>query len=437
MNYSFNTSIKIFKWRHWDIRWNRWNLISVSTLMAFCLLTVFVGQYIINYQTTKLPAAQFYEMDNSMKTWLDSDVPLQILNITADISNTLEDQRDDNKNELIGYTLHSNFVGSSIENFSKFIPENGGTPIRSIIVTTWRSGSTFVGDVLNSVPANFYHYEPLLDYEIIQIRGPPLAEEVLERIKNLLNCNYAPLDRYLQYGQEHTWLFTHNTRLWEKCQRKPHICWLHEFLKPFCKLFPFQSMKVVRLRLKLFEELLDDKKLNVKILYLVRDPRGTLQSRKHREWCPSNIDCYDPVRLCSDLISDYSASIRFHKKYPDQFRVIRYEDLSLDPYEHVEKLLHFFGFQLHPNIIKFLDTHTKVNYGGVSSTYRDSKSTPFHWRNDLTFDEVVKMQRACKSAMKLWGYVRAYNETHQKYFKPIRSKFELTRRNESGVRILV
>lgn len=60
-------------------------------------------------------------------------------------------------------------------------------------MTSWRSGSTFLGDVLNSIPANFYHYEPLLDYDIIQIRGPPLAEEALKRLKDLLTCNYAPL----------------------------------------------------------------------------------------------------------------------------------------------------------------------------------------------------------------------------------------------------
>lgn len=65
--------------------------------------------------------------------------------------------------------------------------------MRSIIVTTWRSGSTFLGDILNSHPANYYHYEPLLDFSIIQIRGPPNAEKALNTLKNLLNCNYTNL----------------------------------------------------------------------------------------------------------------------------------------------------------------------------------------------------------------------------------------------------
>ena len=57
----------------------------------------------------------------------------------------------------------------------------------------------------------------------------------------------------------------------------------------------------------------------VKIILLVRDPRGTIASRHHREWCPGNPDCEDPERLCSDLESDYHTAIKFYKSYPDRF----------------------------------------------------------------------------------------------------------------------
>ena len=60
---------------------------------------------------------------------------------------------------------------------------------------------------------------------------------------------------------------------------------IHIFLNSlhrFCPLFPFQSIKTVRLRLNLTKALVEDHSLNVKVLLLVRDPRGTIQSRKHR-----------------------------------------------------------------------------------------------------------------------------------------------------------
>ena len=73
------------------------------------------------------------------------------------------------------------------------VPDMNGTPVRSLIITTWQSGSTFLGDVLNSHPANYYHYEPLLDYEIIRIRREPLATGAIKNLRNLLNCNYTDM----------------------------------------------------------------------------------------------------------------------------------------------------------------------------------------------------------------------------------------------------
>lgn len=56
------------------------------------------------------------------------------------------------------------------------------------------------------------------------------------------------------------------------------------------------------------------------MVLLIRDPRGTLQSRKHRDWCPGESDCDQPNTLCADMVSDYSAAIQLKKIYPDRFR---------------------------------------------------------------------------------------------------------------------
>lgn len=61
-------------------------------------------------------------------------------------------------------------------------------------------------------------------------------------------------------------------------------------------------------------------RLNVRILLLIRDPRGTLQSRKHRDWCPGEPDCDQPYYLCQDMVSDYHAAVRLLEDYPKRFR---------------------------------------------------------------------------------------------------------------------
>lgn len=99
-----------------------------------------------------------------------------------------------------------------------------------------------------------------------------------------------------------------------------------------------------------------------------------------------------------------------------------------------QEVLQFYGLPFDPLVEEFLDTHTKVNIGGVSSTYRDSKSAPFHWKQDLKPEDVslgnlicikkdIKLiisfsilkikyiQQHCTKAMELWGYRKIENFT--------------------------
>lgn len=300
-------------------------------------------------------------------------------------------------------------------------PATGGHPVRSVIITTWRSGSTFLGDILNALPANYYHYEPLLNYDIVQVRGDPLAGQAVRNLRQLLTCNYTDMDDYLEYGQTHNFLFNHNTRLWQYCHLYPQLCWNPRFLSSFCQLFPLQSMKVVRLRLALAEPLLRDPQLtNIRLVLLIRDPRGTLQSRKHRDWCPGQPDCDDPAALCRDMEADYVAAQSLLRLYPGRLKVIRYEDLSLDPYPMTQSILSFYGLPFDAAVEEFLDSHTRSDIGGVSSTFRDSKSAPFHWINDLSYFEIERIQGSCQRAMRLWGYRMAERATfRRRSFDPL------------------
>ena len=60
----------------------------------------------------------------------------------------------------------------------------------------------------------------------------------------------------------------------------------------------------------------------MRIILLVRDPRGTISSRQSesvRKWCSGRPDCDKPERLCGDLETDYHTAVKFSVKYPDRF----------------------------------------------------------------------------------------------------------------------
>ncbi|XP_017834912.1 carbohydrate sulfotransferase 4 [Drosophila busckii] len=349
-----------------------------------------------------------------------SQTQATIYNLTATIGDVLAAQRARIFTEMENFE----YPRGGAEKLNDLTPDTGGTPVRSIVVTSWRSGSTFLGDILNAMPGNFYHYEPLLDFGIKQIRDNDDQRQAIQNLKNLLNCDYGDMTDYLEYGKTHTYLFEHNVRLWDVCRDYPRFCWRPAFLTPFCRLFPIQSMKTVRLRLAQAEELLQDQSLsNLRIVLLVRDPRGTMQSRRHRVWCGGNEDCENPSLVCQDLVDDYNTAEKLLKLYPTRFRTLRYEDLSLNPYDMTQEILQFYGLPFDSAVEEFLDSHTKVNMGGVSSTYRDSRSAPFHWKQDLKPEEIKQIQDVCVEAMDLWGYRRMGNLSSfanlQQNFDPI------------------
>ncbi|CAD6996783.1 unnamed protein product [Ceratitis capitata] len=179
-------------------------------------------------------------------------------NMTATIADVLAAQRTKILTEMENFEYPQGRFGVDAEKLSDMTPATNGTPVRSVIITTWRSGSTFLGDILNAMPGNFYHYEPLLSFGINQVRDAAEGAEALHMLRHLLHCNYTNMQEYLEYGKQHSYLFEHNERLWSVCKEFPHFCWQPKFLSPICKLFPMQSMKVVRLRLALAKTLLED-----------------------------------------------------------------------------------------------------------------------------------------------------------------------------------
>ena len=86
---------------------------------------------------------------------------------------------------------------------------------------------------------------------------------------------------------------------------------------------------------------------------------------------------------------------------------MRYEDFCQDIEANARRVLKFFGFHFHNRVEAFIKSHTHANIGGVSSTFRDSKNAPYHWRQDLSFEEVSQIQDECGEAMRLWGYKQA------------------------------
>lgn len=279
-----------------------------------------------------------------------------------------------------------------------------GTPhVRVIVTSTWRSGSTFLAEILASHPGVYYHYEPLMPYGLQQLHPGPMQDEVQGLLQTILKCDYHNLDEYLKFAYVNHDMFMRNTRLWSMCSAMPRTkCYNPDTLARLCSLFPVHVMKVVRARLELLAPLLRDP--TVKLVWLVRDPRAVMSSRASSvTWCDT-LACKDPGYLCSDLLLDYRTYRLLQEERPDQVLLVRYEDLARDPYGKSREVLEFAGLTFHKRVREYLDDHLTSDEDEPWSTRHDPKTRVGRWMKLMKFDDVVKTQYHCKAVMKNLGY---------------------------------
>ncbi|CAG9133545.1 unnamed protein product [Plutella xylostella] len=263
--------------------------------------------------------------------------------------------------EIASEYYKSNFKARS--EFEDLLLEKGGEPVRSLIITGYRSGSQFLSFILSAVPGNFHFNEPLMQFkgtETIQI--PPTQ------------ANDA-------------------------------------------------NMKVTRLRLRYIEDILQDKDFSkLRAVLLVRDPRAVLRSRRPLPWCGPYRDCWDPALVCRAMVSDHRALVSLQDKFPNRLTAVRFEDLALNSSSEAKRLFHALGRPLGAAVQEFLREHTNSSRDlSPYSTFRVSRDVPFKWKEELDYKFVSQIQESCVEAMQLWGYRRAHSLQHLRssHFMPL------------------
>ncbi|KAK8743580.1 hypothetical protein OTU49_001139 [Cherax quadricarinatus] len=308
--------------------------------------------------------------------------------------------------ELVRQTVESDRKQMSSKSLRLWSP--GETPLRVLLVTTWRSGSTFLGQVLANHPGVFHHYEPFSSRGVRQVRSGRDAFQAQQLLHRLMDCQFAGQDEYLNYTRSHPEdMLGHNKVVWDACHNGPNAnaCFNATFLTKACQMFPIQLVKTVRLRLNLTQLFLNDEKMNMKVVFLVRDPRATMSSRYNSvSWCSDKPDCSSPEVLCSDLQADLKVATALKQLYPQRFTMVKYEDLATDPQPQINNLMNFLGLEFSQEIARYVEEHTQVDVNSPWSTKRKSSDRVSMWKKQLPLQEVHTIQNACESVLKTLKY---------------------------------
>ena len=181
------------------------------------------------------------------------------------------------------------------------------------------------------------------------------------------------------------------------------ICSEPNFLQQACARFTTIMAKIVRLRLMPVKKLLDDPQFKkMKVVYLIRDPRGTLNSREKSFGC-TNRDCIDPKQLCQDLSDDIDAFDLLNAQYPDRLLFVKYESLTSTPVPAYRKIFKFAELSIPPFIIKSIRDHTSENNADAFSTYRKKEDVD-RWKTTLNKTRLQRIETACRSLLNRLDY---------------------------------
>ena len=304
-----------------------------------------------------------------------------------------------------------------------------------LIVTSGRSGSSFLGEIFNNHPDVMYYFEPILSKIVAEENIPQSSNrktEYEQGKKQSINASEYIHDLFTCDASDTvTHILNHpnnmGRRMMSKFMMKKDLC----ANRYECGKRPFHHINITKLNrlcsegyshvvikelqgrfhTGLKEIIVDRNYKNMKIIQLVRDPRGMLQSMAKVGWIldTQNLVDWDRVEsVCNKILGDfnYGNGLKEHI-------VIRYEDVCENFIPEIQRLLQFVGLSFTKSYRDYLRS-LKQNKGGdkIDKPYnlnKNMKGTSDRWRKNISPSFTAGVEKVCGELMDRFGYVKVGN----------------------------
>ena len=296
-----------------------------------------------------------------------------------------------------------------------------------------RSGSTWIGKVLDSHPDTIYRHEP--DTEV-RITGIPtvLHEEDIEdkafvlnqyvnkifSIKTAKTCGKTPIFKKSYFHQPHYDIVKSSiyfTKATEKLGIRIPVITPYKFY--LNKSYPLIWKSVISLgRLPVLQKIIP----NSKIIIILRHPCGQIASvmkgdrTKAFAQKRSISENYSLLKMLTetklakredlniDRLKELTAIERLawqwtlindHALYSvldnENSLLIKYDEFCYSPYESTEKIFKFINLEWNSQTEKFIKESTKKSKSSYYSIYKNPKYSAQKWKNELTKNQIDKI----------------------------------------------
>ncbi|XP_008984475.2 carbohydrate sulfotransferase 5 [Callithrix jacchus] len=333
--------------------------------------------------------------------------------------------------------------------------ETGSKRVHVLVLSSWRSGSSFVGQLFSQHPDVFYLMEPAWHVWTTLWRGSATALHMAVRdlVRSVFLCDMDVFDAYMPQNRNLSAFFK-----WEVSRAlcsppacsafprgaisKENACRTLCTRQPFslaqeaCRSYSHVVLKEVRFfNLKVLYPLLRDPVLNLHIVHLVRDPRAVLRSREaaaqllaldsgivlgtHGKWVEADPHLHLMREVCrSHVRIAEAATLKPPPFLRGRYRLVRFEDLAREPLAEIRALYAFTGLSLTPQLETWIRNITHGSgigkaFEAFQTSSRNAQNVSQAWRHALPFTKIRHVQKVCASALQLLGYRPVYSEDEQ------------------------
>jgi len=305
-----------------------------------------------------------------------------------------------------------------------------------------RSGTTFVTKMFAADPQMFTVYEPLWVtkkwFNQLGIVDPRDKDIVVQDVVNgLLSCHFtqSQIARSFLANTHPSWIakgvfeknvfrtpaFAARTKSGKKFW--PDLYKYPKFAEQVClNKFNHSVVKVGQVRTpresiftfisSIFDENVDT---DVRVIQIVRDPRGSINSRIRSGWISDFTYTGFPMSvssLCRKIATNIKIGRKLHsvESLRNRYMEIRYKEIATMPVATAKKIYQFAGFEMPDSLIDWIVRSTNPEQKQLAaalenpySHVRDSSANYLKWRRESPIKRVRIIEQQCKTLLDLLG----------------------------------
>ena len=358
--------------------------------------------------------------------------PIEVSGISnRHIPNNRKNQSNRNGNAVVipntKYFTPPVTSGPLVKPFQEPLEQNESKP-KVLIYAKLRTGSTFASEFFNQNRNFFYTFEPL------QLVNKSDRYVPVDWVAKALSCKFHDLWHAGLINPLHTnsslpgWkrkIFCYKYDENDNCARAP----ISE-IERNCSEYNALATKIISVPyIHMLVPLIEQ---GVKIIHLVRDPRGVESSRLRVMAGPKRNNTgqfilnhmsavFQDTRLyCQQLRKDlndmkliFNSSEIPNSRY---YTIVRYEDLAMDPVKELHRMYHTLRIPEDVSVNQWVSGLTNIPRNLTAAenefgTFRiNSAETAIRWRRHIPWLLVDVIQKECTDVMELLGYQRFRNQ---------------------------